>query len=143
MGPDPYDLNRFVTAQNSGATYGHALAEIRAGRKTGHWMWFVFPQIAGLGFSAMSRKYAITGLDEARAYLGHDPLGGRLRECATVVAGLDASPVRVFGGIDAQKLRSSMTLFHLADPAEAAFGAVLDRHFDGVLDDGTQTQLGH
>jgi uncharacterized protein (DUF1810 family) len=138
---DEYDLKRFVDAQDHRGTYDRALGEIRNGRKTGHWMWFVFPQVAGLGHSAMSQKYAIAGLAEARAYLAHDVVGDRLRECAEVVAALDASPERVFGAIDAQKLHSSMTLFHRAAPTEPAFGAVLDKHFGGRPDDGTDQRI--
>jgi uncharacterized protein (DUF1810 family) len=138
---DPFDLNRFVAAQDHRGTYVHALAEIRNGRKTGHWMWFVFPQVAGLGSSAMSRTYAIADLGEARAYLAHDVLGQRLRECAAAVAELDAAPVTVFGGIDAQKLHSSATLFHRADPDLDPVRAVLDKHFAGALDEATLSRL--
>ena len=116
---DPFDLTRFVAAQDG--SYDAALAEIRRGRKAGHWMWYVFPQIAGLGHSAMARAYAIRSLDEARAYLAHPLLGARLRECVAALATLpDADAGRVFGGIDAIKLRSSLTLF-----AEAGGGAAL------------------
>jgi len=139
---DPYNLERFVTAQNAGGTYGRAVEELRRSRKTSHWMWFVFPQIAGLGYSHMSRTYAISSLDEARAYLRHLVLGPRLRECAAILA---ASPVRtaeeMFGGIDTQKLRSSMTLFLRADPAEPVFQQVLDRYFDGLPDPATDERL--
>jgi uncharacterized protein (DUF1810 family) len=139
---DPYRLERFVTAQNAGSTYDHAVGELRRGRKTSHWMWFVFPQVAGLGQSQMSRTYAIASLEEARAYLRHPLLGPRLRECATIVAD---SPVRtaaeIFGGIDTQKLCSSMTLFRHADPQEPVFQRVLDRYFDGRLDPATVERL--
>jgi len=139
---DPYSLERFVTAQNAGGTYDHAVEELRRGRKTTHWMWFVFPQIAGLGQSHMSRTYAISSLDEARAYLQHSVLGPRLRECAAIVAG---SPVRtaleIFGGIDTQKLQSSMTLFLRVDPAEPVFRQVLDRYFAGRPDPATDQRL--
>ncbi len=139
---DPFDLARFAAAQDSGGVYPRAVAELRAGRKTGHWMWFVFPQIAGLGFSEMSRRYAISSLDEARAYLGHGVLGPRLRECAGIVAASAAPGAEdIFGGIDAQKLRSSMTLFHRADPAEPVFAGVLERYFDGVPDPETDRRL--
>jgi uncharacterized protein (DUF1810 family) len=139
---DLFDLARFAAAQDSGGVYARAVAELRAGRKTGHWMWFVFPQIAGLGFSAMSRRYAIASLDEARAYLGHDVLGPRLRECAGIVAASGArSAEDIFGGIDAQKLRSSMTLFHRADAAEPVFASVLERYFDGAPDPETDRRL--
>lgn len=138
---DPHGLDRFVAAQDGGV-YLRAVAELRAGEKTGHWMWFVFPQIAGLGFSAMSQRYAISSLDEARAYLRHDVLGPRLRECAGVVAATaDRSAEDIFGGIDAQKLRSSMTLFLRADPAEPVFRLVLDRFCGGVPDPETDRRL--
>lgn len=132
---DPYDLHRFVAAQDSGGTYQRAVAELRAGRKAGHWMWFVFPQIAGLGSSPMSRTYAISSLAEAKAYLAHPVLGARLTDCArllTQLAGTTAE--RIFGVIDATKLRSSMTLFRHADPSQPLFGAVLDQYFDGQSD---------
>src|SRR5262249_34050164 len=112
---DSYDLERFVSAQEAGGTYEQALAELRRGRKTGHWMWFVFPQVAGLGHSAMSKRYAIASLDEARAYLRHPVLGPHLIECARTIVDSDAPDAeRIFGGIDAKKLHSSMTLFHHA-----------------------------
>jgi uncharacterized protein (DUF1810 family) len=126
------NLERFVTAQDSGGTYQHAVAELRTGRKTSHWMWFVFPQIAGLGRSAMAQAYAINNLAEAQAYLAHPVLGPRLVECAELVAshrGLSAE--QIFGGIDAIKLRSSMTLFARADPDEAIFRQVIDKYFEG------------
>jgi uncharacterized protein (DUF1810 family) len=138
---DPFDLDRFVQAQDAGATYEHALAELRRGRKTSHWMWFVFPQIAGLGLSALSQRYAISSLAEARAFLAHPVLGPRLRECAQILADTAADPVDVLGGIDAQKLHSSATLFHRADPDEPVFGAVLTRHFDGTPDAATDGRL--
>ncbi|HET6848598.1 MAG TPA: DUF1810 domain-containing protein [Gaiellales bacterium] len=135
---DPYDLARFVQAQEG--VYDQAAAELRRGRKTSHWMWFVFPQIAGLGRSPAAQHFAISSLDEARGYLGHPLLGPRLREAAEILA--DEIPRRpgltaesVMGSIDALKLRSSMTLFHLAcDGSEAVFQRVLDRYFGGELD---------
>ena len=139
---DPYDLERFVIAQDSGGTYGHALAELRSGMKRSHWMWFVFPQLAGLGHSETARRYAISSLDEARAYYRHDVLGPRLREVAAAVASLEGrSAVQIFGGIDARKLHSSMTLFRLAAPGEAVFGDVLDRYFEGRPDPATEQLL--
>jgi uncharacterized protein (DUF1810 family) len=139
---DRYDLERFVTAQNAGGTYERAAAELRAGRKTSHWMWFVFPQIAGLGQSQMSRTYAISSLDEARAYLRHPVLGPRLIECARIVANARAgSAEQIFGGIDTQKLRSCMTLFLRAEPGEPVFKQVLDRYFDGRPDPATGQRL--
>ncbi len=130
------DLERFVDAQ--AGTYDQALAELRAGRKTSHWMWWVFPQVAGLGMSDTSRTYAVAGLAEARAYLRHDVLGPRLRECCRALLALaDVSATRVLGEIDAIKLRSSMTLFAVADPAEPVFTEVLDRFYDGERDERT------
>jgi uncharacterized protein (DUF1810 family) len=127
-----------VIAQDAGGTYGHALAELRSGMKRSHWMWFVFPQLAGLGRSETARKYAISSLDEARAYIRHDVLGPRLREVAAAVASLEGrSAVQIFGSIDARKLHSSMTLFGLAAPGESVFRDVLDRYFDGREDAGT------
>ena len=139
---DQYDLERFVTAQDDRGTYGRAVAELRNGRKTSHWMWFVFPQIAGLGHSTTSRHFAISSLDEARAYLQHPVLGSRLRESAAIVAGTTGrTAVAIFGGIDAQKLHSSMTLFLRAAPDEPVFGQVLAAYFDGVPDPGTDRLL--
>jgi uncharacterized protein (DUF1810 family) len=115
------DLEHFVRAQDSGGTYQRAVAELRNGRKTSHWMWFIFPQIAGLGRSGM----------EAQAYLAHPVLGPRLIECAEIVVshqGLSAQ--QIFGGIDAIKLRSSMTLFARADPDQAIFQQVIEQYFD-------------
>jgi uncharacterized protein (DUF1810 family) len=137
---DPYDLRRFVDAQAH--TYGQALAELRAGEKRTHWMWFVFPQVAGLGRSGMAQRFAISGLAEARAYLSHPVLGRRLVECAQVLTDLDtANPERVFGPVDAQKLRSSMTLFAHAAPDEPVFRAVLEHFFHGAEDDATTARL--
>jgi uncharacterized protein (DUF1810 family) len=139
---DAYDLERFVTAQDSGGTYDRAVEELRRGRKTSHWMWFVFPQIAGLGFSATSRRYAISSLAEAQAYLAHPVLGPRLKECASLVVQAQApSAERIFGGIDAQKLQSSMTLFLRAAPDEPIFQQVLDQYFGGQADAGTDARL--
>jgi uncharacterized protein (DUF1810 family) len=138
----PHDLQRFVTAQDQGGTYERALAELRAGHKTSHWMWFVFPQIAGLGQSAMSQRYAIGSLEEARAYLDHPVLGPRLVECAQALLaheGLTAQ--EILGGIDAIKLRSSMTLFARAGETEA-FERVLERYFGGGLDEATLGLIG-
>jgi uncharacterized protein (DUF1810 family) len=139
---DPYDLQRFVTAQDVGGTYQQALAELRAGRKTSHWMWFVFPQIAGLGYSPTARAYAITSLAEARAYLAHPVLGARLTECAKVLAGLSGRTAeQVFGDVDAMKLCSSMTLFLRADPGEPVFRQVLEQYFGGVTDSATEERI--
>jgi Uncharacterized conserved protein len=136
----PYHLERFVEAQDG--VYEYALDELRRGRKRRHWMWYVFPQVAGLGHSAMSQRYAIGSLDEARAYLAHPVLGARLRECAAVVAAAPPGAEAIFGSIDAVKLRSSMTLFARADPDEPVFQAVLDRHFAGASDPRTDELLG-
>jgi uncharacterized protein (DUF1810 family) len=142
---DLYRLERFVAAQERGGTYERAVAELRAGAKVSHWMWFVFPQVAGLGRSAMAREYAISSVAEARAYLGHPVLGPRLRECARVVAETEGSTAeRIFGPVDAMKLRSSMTLFEAADTAEAdqnVFAAVLAKYFGGVPDEATLARL--
>jgi uncharacterized protein (DUF1810 family) len=126
------DLERFVKAQDSGGTYHQAVRELRNGRKTSHWMWFIFPQIAGLGRSAMAQAFAISDVAEAQAYLRHPMLGPRLVECAGIVAshrGLTAE--QIFGGIDSIKLRSSMTLFAHADPEQPVFGQVIDQYYDG------------
>ena len=136
------DLERFVRAQDDGGTYATALAELRRGRKVSHWMWFVFPQLAGLGRSSRARYYALASLAEAQAYLAHPVLGPRLVEAAQAVAVLTGvSAEDVFGGIDAVKLRSSMTLFARAAPAEPVFPAVLDCYFDGVPDPATEALL--
>jgi uncharacterized protein (DUF1810 family) len=137
---DPYSLERFVTAQRG--SYDQALAELRRGFKTGHWMWFVFPQIAGLGLSDMAQRYAISSLEEAKAYLHHPVLGPRLRTCAGVVAETAGRTAeQIFGGIDATKLRSSMTLFLRAAPEEDVFGRVLERFYDGEPDPATDRRL--
>jgi uncharacterized protein (DUF1810 family) len=139
---DPYRLERFVSAQDHAGTYQRAVAELRAGAKVSHWMWFVFPQIAGLGMSDISREYAISGLGEARAYLLHAVLGPRLLECAGIVAGTDGkSADAIFGPVDAMKLRSSMTLFGAADPGEPVFAAVLRKYFGGLGDEATLARL--
>jgi uncharacterized protein (DUF1810 family) len=138
---DPFDLERFVEAQSS--TYPSVLAELRAGDKRSHWMWFVFPQVAGLGSSPTAQRYGITGLPEARAYLAHPVLGARLRECAAALLALGTSdPVEVLNSpVDAMKLRSSMTLFALADPDEPRFQQVLDRLYGGEQDQATLRTL--
>ena len=134
---DPYDLQRFVDAQ-AGGTYERALAELRAGRKTSHWMWFVFPQVAGLGRSEMSVRYAISGLDEAQAYSAHPVLGVRYDECGDVLLSLgDVSMTDVFGPVDAQKLHSSLTLFAQAAPQSTTLDQLLARHFGGEPDPAT------
>jgi uncharacterized protein (DUF1810 family) len=139
---DPFGLDRFVDAQDAGGTFDQALAELRAGRKTSHWMWFVFPQVAGLGRSPTAQHFAISGLDEAAAYLAHPVLGPRLVESAQALLDQPArDPVAVLGPIDAQKLRSSMTLFARAAPDEEVFDRVLDEFFAGDLDEATISRL--
>jgi len=137
--PERFDLARFVAAQDAGASYEHAVAELRAGRKVSHWMWYVFPQIAGLGQSPTSGRYAISSVAEATAYLAHPVLGPRLIECAEVLTALSGQTAEdVFGGIDAMKLRSSMTLFRHAAPDEPVFASVLAQYFGGVPDATTE-----
>ena len=139
---DPYNLARFVAAQDADGTYERALAELRAGHKTGHWMWFVFPQIAGLGQSETSRRYAITSPAEAAAYLHHELLGPRLIECAqTIEVARVLSAAQLFGAVDAKKLQSCMTLFMRAAPEEPVFGRVLERYFAGAPDRNTDRLL--
>lgn len=139
--PDPYALARFIEAQTS--TYGTALAELRRGEKTGHWMWFVFPQLAGLGRSSTAQLYAIRDLAEARAFLAHPVLGPRLVEAVEAINTLPGHDAHaVFGSPDDLKLRSSLTLFHAAAPQEAAFGEALDKYFAGENDPLTLARLG-
>jgi len=139
---DPFDLQRFVTAQDAGGTYDAALSELRAGRKSTHWMWFVLPQIAGLGTSPTAVRYAIGSLAEARAYLAHPVLGPRLRETTeAVLQAPAASAEALMGGIDAAKLRSSTTLFAHADPDDSSYGEVLQRFFGGREDPATLERL--
>ncbi len=139
---DPYDLQRFVAAQDAGGTYRRATAELRNGRKESHWMWFIFPQIAGLGYSPASRTYAISSLEEARAYLAHPVLGTRLIECAAILAGgPDRTAEQIFGEVDALKLRSSMTLFMHAGDGEPVFRQILDRYFGGESDAATEQRI--
>jgi uncharacterized protein (DUF1810 family) len=139
---EPFDLDRFRAAQEAGDTYERALSEVSDGSKRSHWMWFVFPQLEGLGRSATSQRYAIRSLGEAQAYLRDPVLGQRLVECATALAGLRGrSAEQIFGAVDAMKLRSSMTLFTRAAPEPALFEAVLDRYFHGVADAATDALL--
>lgn len=134
-------LDRFVEAQ--AGVWAQALAELKAGRKTSHWMWFVFPQIAGLGRSETARFYAIADVAEARAYLAHPLLGARLREtAAALLAHRGRSAEAMLGGIDAVKLRSSMTLFEAVAPEEPVFAAVLDAFFSGQRDPETVRRIG-
>lgn len=143
MAEDPFHLQRFVDAQEDAAIYARALSELRNGRKQGHWIWFVFPQIAGLGRSPLSQAYAIRSLEEARAYLEHPLLGPRLRESteALLAAAPGTSAEAILGGIDAIKVRSSMTLFHRAAPEEPLFTAALERFYAGVPDPETDRRL--
>ncbi len=138
---DPFDLKRFVEAQSD--VYERAVAEIRSGRKRSHWMWFVFPQLRGLGYSTTAKHYGITGLAEARAYLAHPVLGARLHECADALEGLDSdvSAADIFGSTDTMKLRSSLTLFAQAVGRESIFELLLDKYYAGARDDLTMAML--
>ena len=136
MDSDPFRLQRFIDAQEG--VHARALDELRAGRKTTHWMWFVFPQVAGLGSSAMAQRYAIGSLEEARAYLAHPVLGPRLVECTeAVLSHPDRTAHQILGSPDDVKLRSSMTLFVLVAGPESVFQRVLDAFFDGETDTRT------
>ena len=137
---DPYDLNRFLSAQ--AGNYGIALAELQAGEKRSHWMWYVFPQLRGLGHSDKAQYFGLTSLDEARAYLADPILGSRLRECVVALlnlGGVDAE--QVLGDVDALKLKSSLTLFRLACPDEPVFAHALNRYYHGQLDPRTLSLL--
>ena len=130
------DLSRFTEAQRH--SYQQALSELRDGRKETHWMWFIFPQLAGLGHSSTARYYALTNLDEARAYLADPLLGARLLECTEAVLRLSGkSATDIFGGIDAMKFRSSLTLFAMASGSDSLFRQALDRYFEGEMDTRT------
>lgn len=134
-------LDRFLDAQRG--DYAAALAEVRRGRKTSHWMWYIFPQIAGLGQSSTARYYSIRDLEEAREYYAHPVLGQRLREISGALLELRGSdPVAVFGGIDSMKLKSSMTLFAVAAPDDPLFQQVLDKYYGGEQDAMTLRILG-
>ena len=134
--PDAYDLDRFLKAQED--SYDTALDELRAGRKRSHWIWFIFPQIAGLGMSPTSQFYAIKSLDEAAAYLRHPILGGRLHECLKALQTLEQTDAnQVFGELDATKFRSSLTLFAEADPSDPIVEVALERWFGGRKDEKT------
>lgn len=138
---DDFDLQRFVVAQQP--VYGTVVAELRAGRKRSHWIWFVFPQLRGLGSSATAHRFGVTGLDEARAYLGHEVLGPRLRECARLLASIDGRSIEeIVGWPDCLKVRSSMTLFARATDDDADFRSVLDRYYGGEEDPATVERLG-
>ncbi|WP_437708790.1 DUF1810 domain-containing protein [Sorangium sp. So ce448] len=138
--PDPYDLKRFVDAQ--APVYARVLAELRRGEKTSHWMWFIFPQLKGLGHSAMAQRYGIASKAEAEAYLQHPTLGPRLLECTRLVNQIEGrSLVDIFDSPDDMKFCSSMTLFSRAAPGEGAFLAALDKHCDGEPDPRTLALL--
>lgn len=133
---DPYDLARFVRAQDG--VYERALAEIRLGEKRTHWMWFVFPQLEGLGSSPTAQRYAIRSADEARAYLAHPVLGARLLECVQALLALqDATAAEIFGFPDDMKLRSSATLFGTISPDRAVFQQLLTKYFPNGPDEAT------
>jgi uncharacterized protein (DUF1810 family) len=133
---DPFDLNRFVEAQAD--DYASILSELHGGQKRSHWMWYIFPQIDGLAFSATSKRYAIKCLDEAHAYLAHPVLGPRLLECADAVIKIDGRSVaEIFGSPDDLKLRSCATLFAVVSPAGSVFERILEKYFDGRRDDKT------
>ena len=135
-----FNLDRFVEAQ--APLYRKVVAELEAGRKTSHWMWFIFPQIAGLGRSDMARKFAIASADEAAAYLAHPLLGARLRECSALVAAIDDKDIEdIFDPPDDRKFHSSMTLFAEVAPDEAIFTECINKYFDGVLDQATVERL--
>ena len=139
-GADQFDLQRFGDAQER--VYGTVLAELRNGAKRSHWIWFVFPQLRGLGHSPTAQHYGISSVDEARAYLAHDVLGPRLRECTRLVLAIDGrSADDIFGWPDNLKVRSSMTLFARATDDNAEFRAVLDKFYDGEDDPATVERI--
>ena len=138
---DPYELNRFISAQNG--VYDRALAELRDGLKRSHWMWYIFPQIDGLGHSPTTRLYSVKSLDEARQYLSHPVLGARLVECAEAVLAVSGqSASDIFGHPDDWKLQSSMTLFELVSGPHSVFGRVLDKYYQGKRDSRTLQIVG-
>ena len=137
---DRFNLERFVEAQEG--VIGQVCAELHAGQKRSHWMWFVFPQIRGLGSSEMAVKYAISGREEARAYLDHPVLGPRLHECAAIVVEMDGKSVEeIFGYPDNLKFHSSMTLFAKAAAEAGVFGEALEKYFGGEMDRGTLERI--
>ena len=136
---DPYDLERFVQAQ--AADYDRALSELRAGKKRSHWMWYIFPQLEGLGHSPMSQRYSIKSVAEARAYLDHPVLGPRLRDSAAIVRDIEGrTALEIFGSPDDLKLRSCVTLF-AGVSVEPVFEQVLEKYFDGQHDEKTHLRL--
>jgi uncharacterized protein (DUF1810 family) len=140
MTPDPYNLQRFIDAQHP--IYGQVRDELQAGRKESHWMWFIFPQIFGLGTSPMAQKYAITGIDEAKAYLNHPLLGFRLRECTQLVNAVSGRSIDdIFGYPDNRKFQSAATLFAHISPGDEVFTAALTKYFHGERDRKTLERL--
>jgi uncharacterized protein (DUF1810 family) len=138
---DPHNLNRFVLAQED--DYAQALAEIRSGRKRSHWIWYIFPQFEGLGFSSMSRQYSIKSVAEAEGYLKHPTLGPRLRECCEAALSVEGrSAFEIFGSPDDMKLRSCATLFACASPPGSVFDRLLEKYFQGQRDDRTLRLMG-
>ena len=137
---DPFNLQRFVEAQD--AVYVGVVAELSAGSKQSHWMWFIFPQIAGLGTSPMAAKYAVSSLEEAKAYLAHPVLSARLEECAELALVVEGRTAReIFGTIDEMKFRSSMTLFAEAAPEGSIFEQCLEKYFKGAPDPATRARI--
>ena len=141
MSDDPYKLERFTVAQDRNGSYDRALAELREGRKQSHWMWWIFPQFSGLGLSPTSREYALSSIDEARAYLVHPTLGPRLREVAEALLGHAGQGIEAIVNGDAVKVGSSMTLFMRARPEDQLFSRVLEVFFDSVPDAMTDQLL--
>lgn len=136
MGNQPFDLERFVQAQRG--DYERVFAELKSGRKRSHWMWYIFPQLEGLGHSSMARRYAIKSLAEARAYLAHPVLGRRLQECVEVLLGLEGHTAHyIFGSPDDLKLRSCATLFAEVSPSDSVFHRLLTKYFQGRPDQQT------
>lgn len=140
MTDDSYDLQRFVDAQE--AAYWRVLEELQRGRKTSHWMWYIFPQIAGLGFSATARRYAISSIDEAKAYLEHPVLGPRLTECINLLLDVHGQPAeQILGGIDALKFRSCLTLFAATETSNTVFEKALQKYYEGIPDEQTLSMI--
>lgn len=141
--PDPFKLHRFITAQDSSRTFERALAEIRRGAKATHWMWFIFPQLTGLGKTEMATTYGISGRAEAEAYLAHPVLGARLVECAAAALDVNGKTAeQIFGAIDARKLRSSATLFAEVSPPGSVFHQLLLQYYVAGPDAVTVERLG-
>ena len=137
---DQFDLTRFVSAQEM--VYARVLFELRNGRKRTHWMWFIFPQIDGLGNSSTTKRYAIKSIEEAQEYLNHPILGKRLNECAALVLAIEKRSIsEIFGHPDDMKLKSSMTLFENVAGSDSIFSSILDKYFNGARDSGTLNLL--